>query len=134
MNDSKLHFRQTTLFPLLALLFASGIGVVLSGLRIARTHNGHYALLPGNLFLCIVLEHARSAPPHQVAVEGGVIEQAASSIGKRAGVSLLEDQAGVADNVRYLSAIGADHRRLAGHGLGQCPAKLLFPVGARERR
>src|ERR1700756_5130295 len=51
MNDSKFHFRQTTLFPLLALLLASGIGVALSVLRLARTHNEHYALLPGNLFL-----------------------------------------------------------------------------------
>ncbi|MDB6020526.1 MAG: rane protein [Pedosphaera sp.] len=51
MNDSKMISRRATGFPLLALLFASGIGVMLAGLRIARTNDWHYMLLPGNLFL-----------------------------------------------------------------------------------
>ena len=51
MNDLKSSTRRATLFPLLALLFASGIGVLLSAVRIERTHNWRYALLPGNLFL-----------------------------------------------------------------------------------
>ena len=51
MNETTLNSRRATLFPLLALLAASDIGVLLSALRIARTHNWHYALLPGNLFL-----------------------------------------------------------------------------------
>src|SRR5579883_793794 len=51
MNDSKAHFHQTTLFLLAVLLSASAIGVGLSELQRARTHNHLYALLPGNLFL-----------------------------------------------------------------------------------
>lgn len=51
MNEIKMNFRRATLFPLLALLTASGIGVFLTALRIERTHNWHYVLLPWNLFL-----------------------------------------------------------------------------------
>jgi uncharacterized membrane protein len=51
MNDSQKHFRLNAAFPFLVLLFASGIGVLLSEVRLIRTHNSHYALLAGNLFL-----------------------------------------------------------------------------------
>lgn len=51
MNDSQASSRRATTFLMVALLFASIIGVLLSLLRIGRTHNFHYALLPGNLFL-----------------------------------------------------------------------------------
>jgi uncharacterized membrane protein len=51
MNDSQTNYGWARMFPLIALLFASGIGVLLSVLRFVSTHNGHYAMLPGNLFL-----------------------------------------------------------------------------------
>ncbi|HZV36415.1 MAG TPA: DUF1361 domain-containing protein [Verrucomicrobiae bacterium] len=51
MNDSQTNQGWSRVFPVIALLFASGIGVVLSIFRMATTHNFHYAMLPGNLFL-----------------------------------------------------------------------------------
>src|ERR1700691_3848317 len=51
MNVSKSSEGRATKFPLLALLFASGAGVVLSALRIKLTHDWHYLFLIWNLFL-----------------------------------------------------------------------------------
>lgn len=51
MNDAKVISRQATAFPLLALLFASAIGVALTGLRVGWTHNWHYLFLVWNLGL-----------------------------------------------------------------------------------
>lgn len=51
MNESKLVSRQTTIFPLIALMLASAISVVFALYRLKVTQNGHYKLLPWNLFL-----------------------------------------------------------------------------------
>lgn len=51
MNDSQTNQGWSRVFPLMALLFASGISVLLSIFRMAGTHSIHYALLPCNLFL-----------------------------------------------------------------------------------
>lgn len=51
MNDSQMNQGWSRVFPLMALVFASGICMLLSLFRMAGTHNIHYALLPCNLFL-----------------------------------------------------------------------------------
>ena len=51
MNDSKLKSTGPAAIPLLVLLFTSGVGVVLTLLRIQWRHDWHYMFLIWNLFL-----------------------------------------------------------------------------------
>jgi uncharacterized membrane protein len=51
MNDSKSISPHTTTFPLLALMFASAISVILTGLRVVQTGHWGYVTLSWNLFL-----------------------------------------------------------------------------------
>jgi uncharacterized membrane protein len=51
MNDSKTVSERGATVPVLALVFASAVGVVMTGLRVEWTGNVRYLLLVGNLFL-----------------------------------------------------------------------------------
>lgn len=51
MNDVKSSPGRATKFPLLALLFATAVGLALTALRIGLTKNWHYMFLVWNLFL-----------------------------------------------------------------------------------
>lgn len=51
MNNSKTISDRGPTIPLLALIFASAVGVLLTGLRVAWTGNVRYLLLVWNLFL-----------------------------------------------------------------------------------
>jgi uncharacterized membrane protein len=51
MNPLKSLFKHEAATPLLALAFASGVGVTLVAARVVITHNLHYTLLVWNIFL-----------------------------------------------------------------------------------
>ena len=64
----------------------------------------------------------------------GIGEQGRDAVAQRRDVAFREDQPGVADHVRDLAAIRADHRHAASHGLDQHASELLLPVRSGERR
>jgi uncharacterized membrane protein len=51
MTDTKTISERRTMIPVLALLFASSVGVVITGLRVQWTGNVRYLILVWNLFL-----------------------------------------------------------------------------------
>src|SRR5260370_18447733 len=48
-------------------------------------------------------------------------------------MAFLEQQPGIADDMRNLARTRADHGRLAGHSLDEHPPELFLPVGTRQR-